>query len=134
MSDLQRIKEQQSVFNPADMAQKMGQGEVNPDMTIADFFQSQFGIDVNSTPIKALSGVMGDQLRKANPLNKIRNIGGQAPQAPGQPPGGMPPGGMPPGGAPMGGAPQPAMPGRKPMMPPPSEAGSMGGLINRLRR
>lgn len=86
-----------SLFNPADAALMKQRGDVQPGMTIRDFFQKQ-GLDVEG-PIDQLIQFAKSQMKSASPLGKVQEIGGGA--APGGMPEGMPPG-MPGGGAPGG--------------------------------
>jgi hypothetical protein len=83
------MKDNMSIFNPADAAAMKESGEVNAQTTIRDFFASK-GVDVDG-PISQLVQFAGDQVQKANPMNKMKALAGQ-----GAPPGGPP--GMPPGG------------------------------------
>ena len=92
------IRQNRSMANPTDAAALMQTGDIQPNMTIAQFF-GKFGIDVNKDPVTKLAQFTQDQLSKANPMNKMSAIAG-APSSPGAPPG---PGGSPgpaPGGSP----------------------------------
>lgn len=82
------LKDNMSIFNPADAAAMKESGEITVQTTIRDFFASK-GVDVDG-PITQLIQFAGDQAQKANPLNKMKAVAGQAP---GGPPG-MPPGGQ----------------------------------------
>jgi len=89
-----------SLFNPADAALMKSRGDVQPNMTIRDFFQKQ-GLNVDG-PVMQLVEFAKKQMKSASPLGKAQDIGGGAPPPGG--PGGMPPG-MPGGGGPPGGSP-----------------------------
>lgn len=117
---LGKLQGQESMFNPTDMASQASRGAIGPNTTIREFLGQQ-GIDVDG-PISQLAKGIGDQLRKANPLNKMKAMGGQ--------PGGAPPMG---GQKPMGGG-MPPSPGMgRPSAPPPG-GGGMEGLMSKIGR
>jgi len=84
------LKDNMSIFNPADAAAMKESGEITAQTTIRDFFASK-GVDVDG-PITQLIQFAGDQAQKANPMNKMKAVAGQG-APPGMPPG-MPPGGQ----------------------------------------
>jgi hypothetical protein len=90
-----------SLFNPADAALMKSRGDIQPNMTIRDFFQKQ-GLNVDG-PVMQLVDFAKRQMKSASPLGKAQEIGGGAPPG-GEMPQGMPPG-MPGGGGPPGGSP-----------------------------
>jgi hypothetical protein len=79
------LKDNMSIFNPADAAAMKQSGEINAQTTIRDFFASK-GVDVDG-PITQLIQFAGDQAQKANPMNKMKAMAGQS-APPGMPPGG----------------------------------------------
>jgi len=88
MSDIQKkIQDNMSIFNPTDAAMMKQNGQLDPNMSIRDFFQMN-GVDVDG-PISQLVKFAQDQIGKANPLNKMQAIAGQGPmqQPQGQPQG-----------------------------------------------
>lgn len=99
----QAINDNKSMFNPTDVAGMATNGEITPDMTIRQFFESQ-GMDVDG-PVTQLVEWQMSQMNKADPLNKMKAIAGQGGAntqptgAPPAPPGGLPMGNQPPGGA-----------------------------------
>ena len=95
---MQAMRQNESVLNPTDMAMKATRGEVRPDMTIREFYQT-LGLDVDRNTMKDLGAALAQQGKNANPLNKV-----QAMARPGGPPG-APPGGAPPMGAQSGAPP-----------------------------
>jgi hypothetical protein len=98
---MQAMRGQESVLNPTDMAMKSSRGEIRPDMTIRDFYQT-LGLDVDRNTMADLSKVMIQQGRQANPMNKMQAMAGRGgPAGPGGMPGRPAPGG-PPQGAPPG--------------------------------
>lgn len=104
------IRDNRSVFHPTDMAAMQQTGDVQANMTIAQFFQ-KFGIDVNRDPVSKLAQFTQDQLSKANPVNKMGAIAGA------------------PGGAPGGGAPAGSPPGA----PPPAGGGGLSSLMSGMK-
>ena len=89
MSDMmQKVGENQSIFNPADAAMMSQTGKIRPDMTIREFFEQQ-GVDVDG-PLTQLAKMGRDQAMKAKPQAKAQALGGQpAPEAPAGPPPGL---------------------------------------------
>lgn len=101
-----------SVLNPEDAKLQMASGQVRPDMTVREFFESK-GIDVDG-PITQLTDFFNKQKQNADPLAKMRNIAADtALQKGGQPP---------------------MMPGVKPMVAPPGQPAPAGmeGLLGKL--
>jgi hypothetical protein len=99
---MQTIEENRSMFNPTDLASMKTNGEITPDMTIRQFFESQ-GLDVEG-PVTQLVEWQMSQIQKADPLNKMKAIagkGGGNMQSGGMPP--SPAGGLPQGNKPQGG-------------------------------
>ena len=90
---LQTMRQNESVLNPTDMAMKGARGEVRPDMTIREFYQT-LGLDVDRNTMKDLGAALAQQGKNANPMNKVQAMAG--------------------GGRPMGGPPGMG----RPQMPP----------------
>jgi len=118
---LGKLQGQESMFNPTDMASKVSRGAIGPNTTIREFLGQQ-GIDVDG-PISQLAKGIGDQLRKANPLNKMKAMGGAGAPQPRMPS---------PGASAMQGAP-PQGPGMGAPSTPPA-SGGMEGLMSKLGR
>lgn len=80
-----------SVFNPTDQAMLKQSGTITPDMKVRDYF-GMLGIDVDG-PVTQLVEAFKGQMKKANPIEKMRSISGGPGM--GQPPmpegGGVPP-------------------------------------------
>lgn len=68
----QAIEDTRSMLNPTDLAAIKQEGEITPDMSIRDFFQTQ-GIDVDG-PVSQLVEWNMKQIENADPLNKMKAI------------------------------------------------------------
>ena len=86
------IKDNLSVFNPADLAMTKAQGNIDPNMKVSDYLR-QVGIDPEG-PLTQLAEFGKKQMQNGDILGKMNNIAG----GPGGAPGGAPPP-MPGGGA-----------------------------------
>lgn len=88
------IAQNQSMFNPADLAGMKQTGDVTPQMTVRDFLQ-KMGIDVDG-PVTQLQEFAQKQVQGGKALGKMQNIA----LAPGQGAPRVPPQGGPPTGPP----------------------------------
>lgn len=117
------MKSKMSLFNPTDIAAKGAMGDINPNMTVADFLQKNFGVRPED-PLQKLMEATKSQMQNRTMAGKL---GAQ------QPPGGTPPQGAAP-------PPRPQMPpsggagGRPPMGAPPQQGGarSLDDLVNKI--
>lgn len=75
------VQKNMSIFNPTDGLLMGKSGQMGPDKTIREGF-SAMGLDVDKNTMADLSKFVGEQAQKANPMNKMRNMGGA-----GSPPG-----------------------------------------------
>lgn len=82
-----RMKQNETILNPNDLAAKATRGEVNPQMTIRDFLESELGVDVDG-PVSQLASALKGQAQKASPLGKVRAMGGAQGGIPGERPSG----------------------------------------------
>lgn len=97
MSDIDAtLRQNRSVFNPADLTAMKQEGEITPDMSIRDYF-ARLGVDVEG-PVSQLVEMGKQQMQKANPLNKMQAVAGGP--KPGAKPGMGQPAPMPQGGPP----------------------------------
>jgi len=110
MSDpMETLQANKSIFNPVDASMMKQRGEINPNMSVREYF-AKLGVDVEG-PVSQLVDMAKDQMAKADPINKMKSIAGGP--TPGMKPGmGQPP------QQPMGRAPQGA---------------GMEGLLNQMR-
>jgi len=91
------VKQNMSIFNPMDMAAKASQGDINPQMTVGEFLQKNFGVTME-TPMMEFAQKLAAQAKTGTMQGKLQAMGGGGmppsggmPQAPGGQPGGSPP-------------------------------------------
>lgn len=94
------LRSKRSIFSGPDMAMAKQSGELD-NMSLRDFF-SQAGVDVDG-PVTQLLQFVTDQMKNADPLEKMKGIAGSTPPMDPLEGGGMPPGGPPPRGGQPGG-------------------------------
>jgi len=92
---LENFKKNRSLANPLDLAMMQQEGSISPDSTIAEFFQSTFGLDVNTDTITDMIQATKKNIQNADPVKKMGNIAQGAGPGMGQP--APPPQGAPPG-------------------------------------
>ena len=119
MADMQRpvgqdaMSKNRTALNPTDMAFMKQTGQMSPDTTWAEFWQTGFGISPNDTLQEALPKLK-QNAKKADPVGKMQSIArdGQQPPPPGGPQG----------------ARKPMPQGRKPMV----QSGGLEGLVGQM--
>jgi hypothetical protein len=78
-----KVKGQRSMFNPQDIAMMMEDGTISMEMPVVQVLEV-FGIDPQG-PFSQLARGFQQQMKSANPLEKMKAIGGQGPRKPGPP-------------------------------------------------
>lgn len=76
MGPLENYKQNRSTFNPMDAASMKQDGTIRPDMTIAEFFQSRYGLDVNTNTIMDLAQAGKKDIENSVPVKKMQNMAG----------------------------------------------------------
>ena len=89
-----KIGENMSILNPTDRTMLKQSGRISPETPIREYF-GMLGVDVDG-PISQLNEMFKDQVNKADPVEKMKRLGG-APGMGQAPPPQMPGQGMPQG-------------------------------------
>jgi hypothetical protein len=89
------VKQNMSVFNPADMAMKASSGDIGANMTVGEFLQKNFGVTMD-TPMAEFAQKLAAQAKTGTMQGKLGAMGGGGMPSPqgGQPEGSPPISGM----------------------------------------